>query len=65
MSNEEQRATKKEAKILEALKHPNIILFREVYLTRKGMLCIVMDYADGGDIAQRIKKLSRGTYFPE
>ena len=51
MSSEEQRATKKEAKILKAFIHPNIINFREVYLTRKGMLCIVMDYADGGDLA--------------
>jgi len=47
MPEHERRDTIKEAKILEALKHPNIIRFREVYKTKKGKLCIVMDYADG------------------
>ena len=47
MSETEKKETIKEAKILEALKHPNIIRFREVYKTKKGKLCICMDYADG------------------
>lgn len=47
MSEEEKRETYKEARILEALKHPNIIKFREVYSTKQGKICIVMDYADG------------------
>ena len=47
MPENEKRETIKEAKILEALKHPNIVRFKEVYKTRKGKLCIVMDYADG------------------
>jgi len=46
-SNDEMKKTFSEAKILESLKHPNIINFREVYKTKKGRLCIVMDYADG------------------
>ena len=49
MSDQEKRETIKEAKILEALKHPNIIRFREVYKTKKGKLCICMDYADGNN----------------
>jgi NIMA (never in mitosis gene a)-related kinase len=36
--------------------HPNIVRFREVYKTKNGRLCIVMDYADGGDILTEIKK---------
>lgn len=47
MKEEERKETIKEARILEALRHPNIIKFREVYKTKKGRLCIVMDYADG------------------
>lgn len=47
MSPEAQKETLKEAKIMEGLNHPNIISFREVYKTKKGNLCIVMDYADG------------------
>lgn len=47
MSEEEKRETFRESKILEVLNHPNIIRFKEVYKTKKGQLCIVMDYADG------------------
>ena len=47
MSEDERKETYKEARILEALKHPNIIRFREVYKTKNGKVCIVMDYADG------------------
>jgi NIMA (never in mitosis gene a)-related kinase len=55
MSEEEKKETIKEARILEALKHPNIVKFREVYKTQKGKLCIVMEYAEGGDLAMKIK----------
>ena len=55
MSEEERRETLDEAKILEVLNHPNICRFREVYKTKKGQLCIVMDYADGGDLNEVIK----------
>lgn len=53
MSEEEKRETLKEAKILEAFDHPNIVKFKEVYKTKKGKLCIVMEYADGGDLAKK------------
>jgi NIMA (never in mitosis gene a)-related kinase 1/4/5 len=55
MREDERKVTIKEARILEALKHPNIVKFREVYKTKKAKLCIVMDYADGGDLAQKLK----------
>lgn len=64
MSEEERKETIKEARILEALKHPNIVRFREVYKTKKGKLCIVMDFAEGGDLANKIKE-ARGVYFKE
>ncbi len=47
----------KEAKILEILsRHPNIVTFREVYKTKLGKLCIVMDYVDGGDLLQKVQQ---------
>ena len=55
MSEEERRETLNEAKILEVLSHPNIVRFREVYKTKKGKLCIVMDFADGGDLQSVVK----------
>lgn len=51
MSSNEKDETLREAKILEYLSHPNIVKFREVYRTKKGKLCIVMEYADGGDLS--------------
>jgi NIMA (never in mitosis gene a)-related kinase 1/4/5 len=72
MSEEERKETLREAKILEVLSHPNIVRFREVYKTKKGKLCIVMDFADGGDLQSRIKdkhkqrqQVGRLEYFPE
>ena len=50
MSEDERKETLREAKILEVFNHPNIVRFKEVYKTKKGKLCIVMDYADGGDL---------------
>jgi len=47
MPEEAKRDALREAKITESLKHPNIIKLREVYKTKKGSLCLVMDYAEG------------------
>ena len=66
MSVEEKTQTLREAKILEILNHPGIIRFREVYKTTQGQLCIVMDYADGGDLSAKIKEnKSTGTFMKE
>ena len=62
MTEAERKDSLKEAKILEALDHPNIIKFYEVYRTRRGKLCIVMDFADGGDLAGKIKA-QKGRHF--
>jgi NIMA (never in mitosis gene a)-related kinase len=56
MGEDERKETLREAKILEVLNHPNIVRFIEVYKTKKGKLCIVMDYADGGDLQSKIKE---------
>ena len=56
MNEEERKETLREAKILEVFNHPNIVRFREVYKTKKGKLCIVMDYADGGDLQSKVKE---------
>lgn len=64
LTERERQESVREAQILEALNHPNIVTFREVYKTKKGHMCIVMDYADGGDLQQAMKN-QRGRYFPE
>mmetsp|Transcript_35700 Transcript_35700/g.83571 ORF Transcript_35700/g.83571 Transcript_35700/m.83571 type:complete len:456 (+) Transcript_35700:131-1498(+) len=64
MEQKERNEAVKEAMLLKKMDHPNIVRFQEVFMTRKGRLCIVMDYADGGDVHQAIKA-SQGNLFPE
>eukprot|EP00826_Nyctotherus_ovalis_P039715 TRINITY_DN3837_c0_g1_i15.p1 TRINITY_DN3837_c0_g1~~TRINITY_DN3837_c0_g1_i15.p1 ORF type:complete len:212 (+),score=43.19 TRINITY_DN3837_c0_g1_i15:271-906(+) len=64
MTEQERNETRKEAKILSVLKHPSIVNFREVFTTVSNKLCIVMDYADGGDLHARVKG-NRGRFFSE
>jgi NIMA (never in mitosis gene a)-related kinase len=47
MSDQEKHEVLQESRLLEALDHPNIVRFIEVYKTKKGKLCIIMEYADG------------------
>lgn len=63
LSHSERNEALREAKILERLQHPNVIRFHEVYRTRKNKLCIVMEYADGGDLAGKIESLRE--FMPE
>lgn len=56
---EAKKSTIREARIIEALRHPNIVGFKEVFMNRKEYLNIVMEYCDGGDLQQRIWDLSR------
>ena len=64
MSEKEKKEVVQESRLLEALNHPNIVRFMEVYKTKKGKLCIIMEYADGGDLQGRIKD-QRGRPFSE
>ncbi len=67
MSEDEKGEAIQEGKILEKLDHPNIIKFKEVYIddkSNKQILNIVMDFADGGDLQQRIRG-QKGKFFNE
>ena len=56
----------KEALILSELSHPNIIKFKEVYRTVNNKLKIIMEYADGGDLASLMKTYkTQGKMFTE
>ena len=74
MDDEEKKAAYMESKILENVDHPNIVKFKEVYISKKPKLtlCIVMDFADGnyysyfqgGDMKSKIKE-QNGKLFSE
>eukprot|EP00755_Sulcionema_specki_P019960 Sspe_Gene.70770::Locus_41812_Transcript_1_1_Confidence_1.000_Length_1695::g.70770::m.70770/K08857/NEK1_4_5; NIMA (never in mitosis gene a)-related kinase 1/4/5 len=56
MSKKERQQALNEARVLSSLKHPNIINYVDSFLARPSdHLCIVMEYAEGGDISARIK----------
>jgi NIMA (never in mitosis gene a)-related kinase len=44
----------REAEVLKSLRHPNIIGYDDAFLANSH-LCIVMEYADGGDLAAAIE----------
>ena len=63
MTDQEKRETFNEAVILKKLDHPNIIKFKEVFIQRKPneALNIVTEFADGGDLSQKIEQQKKKT----
>lgn len=55
ISSQEGEEAVREAEILKLLNHPNIIKFRDFFMVGGQYLCLVMDYADGGDLYQKIR----------
>ena len=46
-------------------KHPNIVLFKDSFMTPKG-LYIIMMFCEGGDLHSRIRTVKeKGKMFPE
>ena len=44
-----------EIRILASIRHPNIILYKEAFFDQQSScLCIIMEYADNGDLFQKI-----------
>ena len=66
LTDQEKREAFNEAVILKKLDHPNIIKFKEVFLQRKPKeaLNIVTEFADGGDLNEKIKQQNKKP-FPE
>ena len=63
LSSDGIKSALKEVEILSSLKHTNIIRYRNCSQTKK-KLFILMDYADGGDLAKQITQ-QRGRPMPE
>lgn len=55
----------REAVALRRVRHPNVVRFRQVFV-RSGWLCLVMDFADGGDLCAAVKERGKsGAPFEE
>lgn len=55
MSKKERDEAKKEVKVLSQMKHPNIVSYLESF-EDGGILYIMMDYCDGGDLYAKINE---------
>ncbi|CAG9333616.1 unnamed protein product [Blepharisma stoltei] len=56
-----------EVRILASINHPNVIAYKEAFFDDdSNSLCIVMEYADDGDLYQRVLEYQKkGTYMAE
>ena len=63
MPKKEREAAVKEAKVLKKFHHPNIVQYVDQFIDNN-TLCIVMEFAEDGDLHGRLKK-QRGRHLPE
>lgn len=52
LSGTERENALQEAALLRVLRHPHIVSYREAFLTRSGCICLLMEFAEGGDLHQ-------------
>lgn len=65
LNGNEQQACMLEVNLLKNLIHPNIVAYKESFLTSNQMI-IVMEYCEVGDLAYHIKrKVAKGENFTE
>lgn len=71
LPTKEQRATKHEVRVLQAVKHPHCIAYMDSFVCaatyrEEAKLCICMEWASGGDLASLISQRKRlGKRFTE
>ena len=64
LKRKEKLDAKKEVDVLRALSHPYIVAYIESF-EENGKLYIVMEYADGGDLSQKIQKQGKRLFSEE
>jgi NIMA (never in mitosis gene a)-related kinase 1/4/5 len=67
LNEKERENALNEVRLLASIKHTNVIAYREaIYDEATKCLCIVMEYADDGDVFQLISECKRKKeYLPE
>ena len=67
LTEKEKQNALNEVRILASINHPNIIGYKEAFFEDStSCLCIIMEYADGGDLLKQINvHKKKGTNFPE
>ncbi|CAK0835902.1 unnamed protein product, partial [Prorocentrum cordatum] len=61
-----KKEAEKEVQVLQCCDHPNIVRYVDTFLHGAAKLCILMEYADGGDLSGAVKaQQQKGAPFPE
>lgn len=61
LTEKEKENALNEVRILASIQHPNVISYKESFFEDKSStLCIVMEYADGGDLLEKITSIKSG-----
>ena len=62
-SHKEGKQINNEIMVLKTLCHPNVVKYHDSFM-EKDYICIVMDYADRGDLQRKIKEMrDEGSMF--
>ena len=60
LSTKEKQNALNEVRILASISHPSIVGYKEAFIdSKQNELCIVMDFANDGDLYQKIQKCKR------
>ena len=60
LSEKEKENALNEVRILASIDHPNVIAYRDAFIDEStSSLCLVMEYADNGDVFQKICNYQR------
>ena len=63
LSSKEKENALNEVRILASIDHPNVIGYKEAFFEDKtNSLCVVMEFADGGDVLQMINQKKKNTH---
>jgi len=65
LCEKEKQNALNEVRLLASINHPNIVTYKESFFDEHSQcLCLVMEYADDGDLTQKITEhCKRGTNF--
>ena len=66
LSEKQKISSLNEIRVLASINSKYVVNYKEAFLDEKdSSLCLVMEYADRGDLANRIQEQKKGKYFKE
>ena len=65
LGEKEKQNALNEIRLLASMQHPNVVQYKESFIDESTQaLCLVMEYADDGDLTQKITEhVRKGTSF--